>query len=491
MFWAINSALLWPYYFQWFFCFSWIVIVRSFALSERWIVRFKYISLSLFLLTVLYLLFVNVCEGTAIGWNQWFGYNANQIASFVVVLLPIVLNVLSKFKNGFVFQIVAFIMAVAVAILAKSLGAFLALCLLLVLLLFINSAIKRSIVFYGIGGLILSVLCFYIFPDAMSSLVWNLKDLRFDIYNASLSAFKNQPLFGYGLGNWDNAVYWINAKSHNLYLTIIIELGIIGFLLFSVYIVQVLASSFLRVSDANTSSGLTFILYLALSLFYNISNSSPYIFNITEFYVMCNIGIFTVNSNTKNSVSKTMNWGLTIFSIITMLWYANTRYVNQQYRRARVNIHSNQVLALDLLKKCFHPIWRHEILDGKNLPLQIANQNVQLKQYEKANDYFEICSQRFPKNQDFLISYSSFLYHHKKDTVGAWELILEADQFRRQSIELDLLVVEYFIDAGEINNARIRLDSIKSDIPFHKKRISKLQNRLTEENKKKLSFDID
>ena len=61
-----------------------------------------------------------------------------------------------------------------------------------------------------------------------------LRDARFGLYSQSLSVFYEKPLLGNGIGS---VFSFFNSYSHNLFLDILVEIGLIGLLLFVVLLI--------------------------------------------------------------------------------------------------------------------------------------------------------------------------------------------------------------------------------------------------------------
>jgi O-antigen ligase len=70
---------------------------------------------------------------------------------------------------------------------------------------------------------------------------------RFTLWRAGVKAFAQRPITGYGVGNWRHAVSpWLGPTpqvAHNSYLSVLVELGLVGLLLYlSMFVAVFLAT---------------------------------------------------------------------------------------------------------------------------------------------------------------------------------------------------------------------------------------------------------
>ena len=91
---------------------------------------------------------------------------------------------------------------------------------------------------------------------------------RYDIWLAAIDLFTMNPILGVGCGNFINSialVYSRQCASHNMYILLLIEGGVIGFSLFAKYVYSIW-KSLMRYCDYLTLSLLTATLIISLSL---------------------------------------------------------------------------------------------------------------------------------------------------------------------------------------------------------------------------------
>lgn len=157
----------------------------------------------------------------------------NSYGGYLVISIGIAYYLYSstKSKKYLAFTIVEFIGLIT----TLSRGAMLSLLIAFCVVLFINRRTKAigalSIILGIIGGVSLLIPYFSSDASAMS---------RFDMWGTAFSMFKDHPIFGVGLSNYtylfsnygSAGVLGYNPYTHNLYLKILVESGIVGEVLF-------------------------------------------------------------------------------------------------------------------------------------------------------------------------------------------------------------------------------------------------------------------
>ncbi|WP_095173695.1 MULTISPECIES: O-antigen ligase family protein [Blautia] len=90
---------------------------------------------------------------------------------------------------------------------------------------------------------------------------------RYTIWMYAGKLIKNNPVFGYGCGNFFSAIATVyrTCASHNLYVLLMVEGGLIGMLLFGRYVWKILKGLF-RQQDFSTFALLLTVLIMAFSL---------------------------------------------------------------------------------------------------------------------------------------------------------------------------------------------------------------------------------
>lgn len=91
---------------------------------------------------------------------------------------------------------------------------------------------------------------------------------RYDIWLAATNLFAISPIWGFGCGNFINSitlVYWRQCAAHNMYVLLLIEGGLFGFMLFAKYVYS-MWKSLIKNNEYLTVSILAATLLMAMSL---------------------------------------------------------------------------------------------------------------------------------------------------------------------------------------------------------------------------------
>jgi len=243
-----------------FFCFmlSYFLIVNLIKTKE---LLKKLISFSLVSFTIcsLYGIYQNFFEAPDTTWTDEDMFSAietrvvstfenpNVFGEYLIMLIPLALTfmLLAKKMSGKSLSLVSLVASVAALIFTWSRGAWLG-CIVSLLIFFIILN-KNSLGAY-IMGMLAFPLAIPFLPESIVSRftsIGNMTDsstsYRVYIWEASLGMIKDFPLTGIGIGTGAyQAVYSEYAlagietapHSHNLYMQIMIELGILGFAVF-------------------------------------------------------------------------------------------------------------------------------------------------------------------------------------------------------------------------------------------------------------------
>lgn len=179
--------------------------------------------------------------------------NRKKIKLYNVIIIPVLINwVLSLSRSGWILGLLVFFV---------------------LLLLKLNNRLKEknkssllfTSVFFIIIGLLLSIL--YQIGGINTKADWSFFS-RFYLWGAALQLFFLNPLVGVGLGayqfhalhNINDLVVQLNPFPHNLFLRILAEFGIIGFLLFIGMIAQIF--KFIYLKGVSQDKRIIYIIFL-------------------------------------------------------------------------------------------------------------------------------------------------------------------------------------------------------------------------------------
>jgi len=214
----------------------WLVVMCGFAFSLRGFRRFL---------------------GTGYGFNATFmaGYENNSAALIILSIMPLAVylifsekHLLQKIQSA----VISFVMFMTVLLPTRSRGAWLGLAFVTFVFL-VKRIFKPTTWVIIILGLVLVPVVIPLLPQEVIDKINTIPQIeqgtaaedgsisaRTGAIYTSLDLIKKQPFFGYGLGNSDNVV---GIATHNNYLELAVDLGIIGLLVY----LAIVAVSFIEI----------------------------------------------------------------------------------------------------------------------------------------------------------------------------------------------------------------------------------------------------
>jgi|GEM_PF-2217148 len=198
---------------------------------------------------------------------QGFFYNPNTYSGFLTPLIPLSLYLYWKHKKSYLICIASFLIFSNLLSTSRA-GIFsMALSLLIVSYFFLKNKERRILTGLVIGASIAFAL-YIIFPYILDLFTTTQQD-SFSPINATLEKgsksivqkyyqhqdtlklFLKEPLFGHGINSYHGIIetvsnpYFqkIQAHTHNIFLNILVELGLAGFILFALFVVIILKRS--------------------------------------------------------------------------------------------------------------------------------------------------------------------------------------------------------------------------------------------------------
>jgi O-antigen ligase len=234
--------------------------------------------------------------------------NPNVLGQYLVLIVPITVGLFFIRKDKLE-KVVYAGMSLAMIIcllLTLSRGAWLGMMVALAIFVFLKD--KRLIV---LGAIMLLILPFVLPPSVISRFasIGNLKEsssaYRYVVWLGSIEVIKDFWIAGIGIGTKAFEFIYpgyamVGAKyalhSHNFYLQILIETGVLGFVVFLIMLLTFYKTIFstIRKSEDNTLSTLSisFILGMSGYLFYGIFDNSWYDFRmVLMFWIIAALGV--------------------------------------------------------------------------------------------------------------------------------------------------------------------------------------------------------
>jgi len=181
-----------------------------------------------------------------------FFSNANQFGIYLMIVLSVMLTLIiieknNKKKKIFFIGIIIVMMAILVSF---SRTAYIGTAIIVLLFLVKNKKIRSFIPQFLLYFLVLLIIISFIVPKFIThgidlrmqktkkifttgSSDWS----RLQMFPISLNIWINHPLFGVGVGNITKSpANYLKMEAHNMYLNILTETGILGFIIFIILI---------------------------------------------------------------------------------------------------------------------------------------------------------------------------------------------------------------------------------------------------------------
>ncbi|MBL0225452.1 MAG: O-antigen ligase family protein [Geobacteraceae bacterium] len=186
------------------------------------------------------------------------GFNPNDIALVLSIAIPMSWYLSFQFKNTFSVLICKFFLPIAVfaIVLTGSRGSFLAMLIsLLIVPLYTNTQQSKKLFSIVSVILVMGFLIVNFTPTMSFDRIMSIKNEveggnlthRSDIWKSGLIIFKNNLMLGVGSGAFPVAIrpyYGKEIVAHNTFLSVLFELGIVGFVLFILIIRRTISNSF-------------------------------------------------------------------------------------------------------------------------------------------------------------------------------------------------------------------------------------------------------
>jgi len=200
---------------------------------------------------------------------QGFFYNPNTYSGFLTPLIPLSLYLYWKHRKAYLIWAASFLIFSNLLSTSRA-GIFsMALSLLIISYFFLKNKERKMLIGLVIGGFI--ALAFYIiFPYILDLFITTPQDSfspikatlekgtksivqKYYQYQDTLKLFLKEPLFGHGINSYlgitetvSNPYFQkIQAHTHNIFLNILVELGLTGFIFFALFAAIILKKSLL------------------------------------------------------------------------------------------------------------------------------------------------------------------------------------------------------------------------------------------------------
>lgn len=431
-FWATNGSLVWYRGFS-FLALLMISLTFRDLIKYPFVRKFFPVLMSiLFLIIFLQHLMAVHLEMAFLdaSWINYLSRNSNVTTCYLVSFFPFLLFKQSKNQFYRFVKILSAILILNILFLANVKIVILSF-LLIMLYYFWSNQRKLLFVLFAMAvfGLII-VNGFFNYDELMSKYFADIyrpdSFSRMSLVELSFDLIKDNLLIGVGQGNWIIEVYNNNLSqfasldsedsftryhSHNLYLKIASELGVIGLVLFLAPFLIMIYRGIKQVSTfdyLDKACFATVLCYLMISAYYGGINLYEYNFSGVEVLAFICMGILSRKLYRK---SKAVNYYYLLpIVIVSVTWflYSATSWHNIH----TVLNHSKDMTALEKansIKHCYSPSFLNCYGFNAPLDLKIAELYSSSGETEKAIVHYNRMINVFPYHCGGLLSYSKFL----------------------------------------------------------------------------------
>lgn len=299
----VMSSILQYYYFA--ISFLLFFLIKRFCFNEKdWVFISKALLLGGCITSILMILnFDSIFEGDRVNIN---GINANYLAYSLVTLLPVLYIFLNNRRKNKIYYCFLLLFSAAI-FLTGSRGALISLIIFYVFLSF-----KKPL--FGLAIFLIIISCFTIFLGFYDSLPQYWKT-RFDFqsfasndvdwssgreatWTTAWRIFEDHYIFGIGPNNFGE-IGGFGINVHNVFLSLLVETGIFGFILYFMAFFSIL----FFITKKNILLGVIVLLIEIPIFFTGVWESSPVLWVVLSL-LMAYVTLFDV----KNSKYQSIKW---------------------------------------------------------------------------------------------------------------------------------------------------------------------------------------
>jgi len=294
-----------------------IIVEKKFYLPN--IIKWIKMSLFIFMIYLGYIYFF-VFNRTFIGLNSKIatGTGKNSLAFMVAILIPFFLNSFFEDKKNIKFslkymELFASLIIVLLAISIQSRGLFLVILFYFFILLLTEIKNKKFYFKIFLSIILIFLVVFLFLSEELKSDLFfrfsvifrlfeqnvyleDLSNIRYDLIKRSIELFSASPLIGVGAGNF---MYFGQGSfyiSHNDYLLVLSEQGIIGLIIFLLVLFSFIKSAFFNLKKEKN--------YINKSLLMSVLGLSLYLFFINAYDNILVWTLFAFIKGTKINIHK-------------------------------------------------------------------------------------------------------------------------------------------------------------------------------------------
>lgn len=432
-FWATNQSAVWERFFILIACLNTYIFIKNYEFKTT---HLKYLRIGLshlfIILLLQHLLGLYFVEApTTANWQKYLFCNNNVSASYLCIFFPFLFFLKFSPNASFILKLIISFGLIIVLLLVGARGALLSILFVAIVLLIANGKRVLGLKFLVYSLLIFLAIIFFthlsnssLFENFINEFDKRGEFDRFYFMKFSLLTFIENPFFGVGSGNWITEVFkyplddttldgFDRVKSHNIYFKVLVENGIIGFILLFRPIYYTLHNSLKSVKSlSNFETALICILtfYFFVQLFYGGVNS--YLFNYSGIDFIAFFAFGFLSGKFRNKTILTLNPSYFIFPvIICFVWFSiiSFKWHNFFEYYSKESTYSNSI-ALERVSSVYNPYYFRNINHNTSLDLILSNLFLQNNDYSKALIQIEDLLIQDPYNLKALFCHAEILY---------------------------------------------------------------------------------
>ncbi len=510
IFWSTDLSLVWFQLASWSMLIIWSIYIKRLSIPTSFEKIFHLTLAAIFIIVTAENLF-GMLTGISYSGEQWqkiYRNNSNYSACYLVSLLPFIWywdskQVVYKFINGL-------FAGSALLLLFRFHASGAIVAFLIIAGIMISNYLRNQDWFKWIYLLpILLVLgggFLYQYESmfAVGDFTWARQTSRIFFIESSWLSFLKEPLVGWGLGHWHIGVYEYDYSpsykvaygykqfySHNLYSRLLVELGIIGFLLFFIpFIYTLVQSKFRLLNPFEKACYLNIIVYLVTITFNAIPTFHTYHFSAMELFTFFSVGYLNRNlvSNGIGNISPWFKYLFAILAILGTLWFGyHAKQHNTYYQSLKAEKAGDVDKAIAIMEDVYSPTFKttHDFTTGLNNKL--ATFYLKKGDKKKAEENFKKSIELNPSNPMNLFAYANFL-KSEQNLEEAKKFALSAHEKHTVNLRFINLLAEIAIEQKDLSLAKEYMEKIRLIAKNHatdgmdRRYINKLEKKLNSSN---------
>lgn len=283
---------------------------------------------------------------------------------------------------------------------------------------------------------------------------------RIEFWKAGLRAFTEKPVIGFGLGTFFSAYYvgygknqWYSRFAHNHYIQTLTELGIIGFILFLIFVGSVIFTFFKiykKEHDVYYVGSFAAIIAFFAHIFIEFSWNFPAV-TMTAFWI---IGLNLSYDKSKDTLnikplfSRIISIGLLILVIL------HTVSTNAYKIGFKFEDNGDDLKALKVYKtiNTIYPINPNGMLFESNIYVKDYNETLDLEKLDKGIELAKKATKLAPF-EGKLHTHLAQLYYSKGDYDNAKKEYELGKKYAAYVVSRHFELARFYLSQGEIDNA--------------------------------------